>query len=133
MQRARQRRLKVHAVAAHPVAAGAGCADGQAGQLLVGDAACDFEQVLPEFLFGVGVHQHVLRGIMHAAQIAGVARVTSAPLTRGGFEQAHARARFGGHQGRTQGGVAAANHQHIGAHHLSLFCQGAKCCRNSAY
>ena len=43
---------KVHAVAAHPVAAGAGLADHQARQVFVGQPARHLEQVLPEFFFG---------------------------------------------------------------------------------
>ena len=91
-------------------------ADRQTGQVLVGQAACDFEQVLPELFFRVGIDQHVLRRIVHAAQVTGMARIAAAPLTWCRFEQHHAGTGFTGHEGRTQGRVAAANHQNIHRH-----------------
>jgi hypothetical protein len=72
MQRAGQRGLKVHAVTTHPVAASAAGANHQPGHGFVGLAAGDAQQILPVFFFRISLHQHVLRGIVHAAQIAGV-------------------------------------------------------------
>ena len=116
VQRARQRGLKAHAVAAHPVAAGAGGTDCQARQGLAGKATGDLKQVLPKFFFGVGLGQHVLRRIVHATQVARVHGVATAPFTRCGFKQQHARPGLARCQRRTQGGVAAANHQNIDFH-----------------
>ena len=113
VQRARQGRLKVHAVTAHPVAAVARRPDGEAGQGLVGLAAGDFEQVLPELFFRVGLGQHVLRGIVHAAQVARVRRIAAPPLARRGFQQQHAGPRLTRHQRGAQGGIATPNHQNI--------------------
>jgi hypothetical protein len=85
-------------------------------KVFVGLPTRHFEQVLPELFFRVGIHQHVLRGIVHAAQVAGMARIAATPLTRRCLQQLHAGAHLGSHEGRTQGGVAAADHQHIGVH-----------------
>jgi hypothetical protein len=71
MQRAGQRGLKVHAVTAHPVAA-VPLARITSRPGFVGLAAGDAQQVLPVFFFRISIHQHVLRGIVHAAQVAGV-------------------------------------------------------------
>jgi hypothetical protein len=46
--------------------------DHQPGEGLVGVAAGDLQQVLPELLFRIGLEQHVLRRVVHAAQVAGV-------------------------------------------------------------
>ena len=113
MQRARQRRLKAHAVLAHPAAAARGLTDRQARHAFGGQAAGDLEQVLPEFFFGVGFGQHVLRRVMHATQVARVHRVAAAPLARRRLEHQHAGAGFARHQGRAQGSVAATDHQNI--------------------
>ena len=82
VQRARQRRLEAHAVPAHPVAAGRRRADHEPRELLVGGAAGDLQQVLPVLLFRIGVDQHVLRRVVHAAQVARVLRVAAAPFAR---------------------------------------------------
>ena len=72
MQGAGQGRLKMHAVATHPVAAVGRSTDRQSRQRLVGLSARHLEQVLPELFFRVGLHQHILRRVVHAAQVAGV-------------------------------------------------------------
>ncbi|MNV64220.1 hypothetical protein D3C71_1568510 [compost metagenome] len=113
MQGARQRGLEVHAVAAHPGSAGGGFADHQARQVFVGQPARHLEQVLPELFLRVGIDQHVLRRIVHAAQVAGVGGIAAAPGAWGGFEQQHAGARLARHQGSAQGGIAAADDQYI--------------------
>ena len=79
----------------------------------VGDAAGDLEQVLPVLLFRVGLDQHVLRRIVHAAQVARVLRIAAAPFARRGLEQQHAGAGLARHQRGAQRGVAAADHQHV--------------------
>jgi hypothetical protein len=120
MQRARQRRLEVHAMPAHPVAAGRGGADHHARQMLVGDAARDLEQVLPVLFFGIGLDQHVLGRVVHAAQIAGVAGVAAAPFARCGFKQQHAAAGFARHQRGAQGGIATTDDEYIGVKGFSF-------------
>ena len=70
---------------ATPVAMAAvaqGITDDQAGELLVGQAAGHAQQVLPVLLLGVGVHQHVLRRVVHAAQVARVHAVAATPFAR---------------------------------------------------
>lgn len=113
VQGAGQRRLEVHAMAAHPVATGGRFADDQAGQVLVGLPARHLQQVLPVFLFGVGLDQHALRRVVHAAQIARVLRIAPAPLARRRFQQQHAGAGFARHQGRAQRRVAPSYHQDV--------------------
>jgi hypothetical protein len=87
--------------------------DHQSRQCFVGLASRDLEQVLPELFFGISLGQHVLRCVVHAAQVAGVHAVAAAPFARRGFQQQHRRARLAGREGRTQRGVAAADDQHI--------------------
>jgi hypothetical protein len=91
-------RLEVHAVAAHPGPAGARSANHQPRQFFIGQAAGDLQQVLPELLFGVGIDQHILRRVVHAAQVARVHRIAAAPFGRRGFKQHHAGACLARHQ-----------------------------------
>jgi|GEM_PF-4440224 len=107
MQRARQGRLKVNAMASHPAAAGPGGANHQARQLLVRLVARHFEQVLPELLFGVGVGKNILWRLVHAAQVAGVLRIAASPFARRGFEELDRGASLARHQRSTKRGVAA--------------------------
>ena len=72
MQRARQGRLEMYALAAHPVTAIGRSANGKSSQVFVGQPASHFQQVLPELFFWIGVNQHVLWRVVHAAQVAGV-------------------------------------------------------------
>ena len=88
--------------------------------MFVGDAAGYFEQVLPVFLFGVGINQYILRCIMHAAQVAGVGGVAAAPCARCGLQQQHACPRFARHQGSAQGSITATDDQDIGVHETLL-------------
>ena len=113
VQGAGQRILEAHAVLDHPRPAGRRVADRQPGELLVGDAAGDLQQVLPVLFFRIGLGQHVLRLVVHAAQVARVDRVAAAPFLRRGLEQQHAGTGFARHQGGAQGSVAAADHEHI--------------------
>jgi hypothetical protein len=117
VQRAGQRRLKAHAMRLHPRTTGRRRADHEPRQRLVGDAAGHLQQVLPVFLFGIGADQHVLRRVVHAAQIAGVLRVAAAPFARGRFEQQHRSACFARHQRGAERGIAAADHEYVD--HLS--------------
>ena len=103
----------MHAVPAHPVAAIAGGANRQPRQCFIGLAARDLEQVLPKLFFGVSARQHILRRIVHAAQVARVARVAAAPFARCGFQQQHAGARLARHQRCAQGGIAAAYYKYV--------------------
>ena len=116
VQGARQGRLKAHTMFDHPRAAMVGVANGQARHVLVGEAASHFEQVLPKLFFWVGVDQHILRCIVHAAQIACVHGIATTPLKRGRLEHHDTGARFSGHQRRTQSSVATTNHQDIQTH-----------------
>lgn len=113
VQCARQRRLEVHAVAAHPVAAVRRGADHQPREVLVGEAARHLQQVLPVLLFRVGIDQHVLRRVVHAAQVAGVLRIAAAPFFGRGLQQQHRSAGFARHQGGAQRGIAAADNQYV--------------------
>ena len=125
VQGARQRGLKAHAVLAHPAAAARGLANRQPRQLFVGLAAGDLEQVLPILLLRVSAGQHILRRLVHAAQIARVAGVATAPFTRRRLQQQHAGARLACHQRGTQRGIAAANDQYIDHPVLLLAVQSA--------
>jgi hypothetical protein len=113
VQRARQRRLEAHPVPAHPVAAARRLADHLPRQRLVGLAGGDLQQVLPELFLRVGLGQHVLRRVVHAAQVARVHRIAAPPRHRRRFEQQHAGTAFACGQGRTERGVAAADHENI--------------------
>ena len=121
VQCTRQRRLEAHAVALHPRPAGRGGPDHEPRQALVGGAARHLEQVLPVLLFGIGIDQHILWRVVHAAQVARVLRVAAAPVARRGLEQQHRRARFARHQGRAQRGVAASDHQDVDQCHSTSF------------
>jgi hypothetical protein len=113
MERARKRGLETHAVPAHPAATGGRGADCQTGELLVGLAAGDCQQVLPELFFRVGVQQDILRCVVHASQIARVLGIAASPLLWRRLQQKNAGARLPGHERSTQGSVAAADHKDI--------------------
>jgi hypothetical protein len=81
--------------------------------VFVGLAAGDLEQVLPELFFRVGLGQHVLRRVVHAAQVARVHRVAAAPGAGSCLQQHDAAARLARDQCRTQGCIAATNDQYI--------------------
>jgi hypothetical protein len=99
----------------HPVAAGGRIADHQPREMLVGPAAGDLEQVLPVLLLGVGLHQHVLRCIVHAAQVARV-HASCRHARRAARPPAAARARRlrAAVSRGTQRGVAAADDEDVG-------------------
>jgi hypothetical protein len=50
---------------------------------------------------------------VHAAQIARVLRIPTAPFARRRFDKQHRRARFAGHQCSTEGGIAAADYKNV--------------------
>jgi len=81
--------------------------------VFVGLPARHLEQVLPVFFFGIRVDQHVLRRIVHAAQVARVLRVSAPPFLWRRFQQQHAGAGFARHQGRAQRRIAPTNHQDV--------------------
>ncbi|MNT32613.1 hypothetical protein D3C72_1685060 [compost metagenome] len=81
--------------------------------MLVGEAAGHLQQVLPVLLFRVGLDQHVLRRVVHAAQVAGVLRIAAAPLLGRGFQQQHRSAGLARHQRGAQRGIAATDNQYV--------------------
>ena len=83
MQRTRQRRLEVHTVYPHPRPTHGRVTNYQTSQTLVGQSASHREQILPVLLLRIRVDQHVLRSIVHAAQVAHVHRIATAPRFRG--------------------------------------------------
>ena len=103
----------MHAVAAHPAAAVGRGADRKPCHRFVGAPAGDLEQVLPELLLRVGLGQHILRRVVHAAQVAGMGRIATAPGARRRFEQQYAGAGLARHERGAQGGVAASDDQNI--------------------
>src|SRR5688572_21786450 len=113
MQRARQRRLKAHAVSAHPCTARRRSADDQARKMFVGVSCRHFQQVLQELFLGIRIDQHILGRIVHAAQVARVRRVAATPLTRRRFDQQHARSCFSSHQRCAKRRVATADYKNI--------------------
>ncbi|MNP36639.1 hypothetical protein D3C76_1300420 [compost metagenome] len=86
VQCAGQRRLEMHAMAAHPVPTVGGRPDHQARQFLVGLAIGYLEQVLPELFLRIRVDQHILRRIVHAPQITRVLGVATSPDARCGLQ-----------------------------------------------
>jgi len=80
MERTRKRRLKTHAMFTHPVTTGGGLANDHTCQGFVGLTTRDLEQILPVFLFRIGINQDVLWAIMHAPQVARMLRVATAPF-----------------------------------------------------
>lgn len=95
----------MHAMPAHPAPATGRGTDHQARELFVGLAPGDLEQVLPELLFRVCLDQHILRGVMHAAQVARVLGIATTPGAGCGFEQQHAGSGLARHQRGTEGGI----------------------------
>ncbi|CNT91394.1 Uncharacterised protein [Salmonella enterica subsp. enterica serovar Bovismorbificans] len=79
---------------AHPVAALRRGANDQSRQRFVGVAVGDSPQILPEFLFRIAFYQHILRRIMHTAQVSCVLRISAAPFPRGSLQQQNRCARF---------------------------------------
>ena len=82
-------------------------------QFLVGLPAGQAQQIVPEFLFGIGAGEDVGRGIMGAAHVAGVAGIAAAIEFWRAFQHQHGSARAPGADRGAQSGVAAADHQHI--------------------
>ena len=112
-QRAAERGLPAHALFDHPAQDVLGLADHDAGQFLVGLAAGHAQQVVPEFLLGIGPGEDVGRGVMGAAHVAGVAGVAAAVEFRRAFQHQHRGAGAPRADRGAQRGVAAADHQHV--------------------
>jgi hypothetical protein len=112
MKSAGQRRLEVHTMTAHPVAAGGRLPDRDSRERLVRQAARDLEQILPVLLFGIGIDEHVLRRIVHAADVAGMRRIATAPGPGRALRQ-HRGPRLAGHQRCAKSGVSSADHENI--------------------
>src|SRR5690554_5518544 len=113
VQRAAQRRLKTYPIPFHPVGTGLRGPYHMTGQLLVGLPARDAPHVLEELLLQVGVAEHVRGLAMHAAQVAGMAAVASAPLPRRAFQQQYAGSLLSRTQGSTERRIAAPDDQHV--------------------
>ena len=88
-------------------------ADRQAGEVLVGLAACHAQQILPVFLFGIGVGQDRSRADVHGAEVARVPAVAAAEGSWGMFQQQHAAAGLSCRDRGTQGGIAAAHDENV--------------------
>ncbi len=119
-KRPRERRLKAHAVCLHPGQARLGRADGKAGEVLVGLSLGHQQEVVEVFVLLVAVDQDRKRAAVHAAEVAGVARV-AAPVGLGRAFQDHDPAPgFGRLDRRAERRVAAAHHHHVpeSARHL---------------
>ena len=112
-ERAAERGLPAHALLDDPVQDILGLVDHHARQLLVGLAAGDAQQIFPELLLGVGTRENLGRRVVGAAHVAGVAGVAAAVEFRRAFQHQHGRAGAPGADRRAQGGVAAADHQHV--------------------
>ena len=87
--------------------------DHEAGERLVGVAAGHAQEVVAEFLLGIGPGQILGRRIMGAAHIAGVAGVAAAIEFRRNFQHQHRGAGPPRADRGTQCGIAAADHQHV--------------------
>jgi len=109
----------------HPAAHLRRLTDRAPRQRLVRLATGDHEQVLPELLFGVGLGQHVLRHVVHAAQVARMARIAAAPCARRSPEQQHRCACLARDERRTMCGVAATDHEDVDHHRCRCFSTAA--------
>ena len=87
--------------------------DHVARQLLVGLAAGDAKQVVPEFLFGIGPGEDLGRRVMGAAHVAGVAGVAAAIEFRRALQHQHRSAGPPRADRGAQRGIAAADHEHV--------------------
>ena len=89
-ERAAERRLAAHALLDNPGQNFLRLADHEAGELLVGLAAGDPEQVVPELVLGVRAGEDFGGAVVGAAHVAGVAGVAAAIELGRGFEHEHA-------------------------------------------
>ncbi len=82
-------------------------------QILVRLALGHTQQIGPELLFVIGVHQGPQRTVVHTAEIAGVTRIAAAIGFGRAFKDQHLRARLCRFDGGTQGGIPATGDHHI--------------------
>src|SRR5206468_8408455 len=113
LKRAAERRLKTHAVTLHPRRMLRGLPNRHAGELLVGEPACDLDEIQPVFLLGIRVAQHVEWLLVHRAHIARMAAVAAAESLRCRFDDQHSEAARARTERGAERGVAAAGHQQI--------------------
>ncbi len=113
LKRAAERGLEAHALLGDPAEHRLRFVDHVAGERLVGVAAGDAQEVVEELLLGVGPGQLLGRGIVGAAHVAGMAGVAAAVELRRRFEHQHRGAGAPRADRRTQGGVAAADDEHV--------------------
>jgi hypothetical protein len=113
VQRSAERRLEAHAMRLHPRQMALGLADGHAREPLVGEASGHLEEVLPVFLLGIGIGEHVERPGMHGAHVARVPAVAAAERSWSGLHDQHRESQPAGGDGGAQRGIAAAQHQQV--------------------
>ena len=82
-------------------------------ELFIGVAARHAQQVVEEFVFVIGTRQGLGGRIMRAAHIARVARVAAPVEFRGRLQHQHRGTLTTRCNGRTQGGIAAADHKNV--------------------
>jgi hypothetical protein len=112
VQRARQRRLEMHAMAAHPVAARRRRADRQPRQLLVGQAAGHLQQILPVLFFGVA-STSTSCGASCMQRSCGCAMSCRRAIRAARLRAASRWRPLRGPSARRKGGIAAADHQDV--------------------
>ena len=113
MERAAQRLLPAHAVGRHPIAKRFRFANHQSGQPLVGRAAGDAAQILPKLLFAVSIGDEFGGRPVHITNIAGVAAVAAAKISRRAFEHNHPGPGAPRRDRRAQRRIAAAGNKHV--------------------
>jgi hypothetical protein len=87
--------------------------DHEPGQILVGTALGDQEEIVPELILGVGTGEDFGRGVVGAAHVAGVARV-AAPVELGRpFQDKHRGAGVPGADRRAERRISPAYHQDV--------------------
>ena len=113
MERAAQRLLPAHAVGRHPIAQRFRFANHQSSQPLVGRAAGDAAQILPKLLFAVSIGDEFAGRPVHVTNIARMAAVAAAKVSRRAFEHNHPGAGAPRRDRRAQRRIAAAGDKHV--------------------
>ena len=113
VERAPEWALPLDAVLGHPLVEVFGRADRQPGEILVGLAAGDPDQVVPELVLGVEAGHVVVDAGVHVAHVAGVAAVAATEVLGGAFEDEHLGALATGGQGGAHRRVAAADDEYV--------------------
>src|SRR5581483_9222976 len=88
-------------------------ANRQARKRLVGCAAGDAFEILPEFFFAVSAGNIIRRASMHVAKVARMAAVAAAKIPGRAFEQEHPRPGAPRRDRRAQRRIAAARHKDV--------------------